>query len=510
MLIDSTSYLFDFNEIIDLDTEVMEIFRRTEEILQKFPEIEQAIEFDLDNHGLKKKELRIQVKRFNESRRAEDCLFDVEAYNSAAPIELKSGRPRLKAKLVFYFLVLRGLWGTISDHQASERIKDSISINTILSMHGYNIPGINTIRENLNAISNSTRKLILKCQAMLILEKGLDDFSAVYIDSTDVKGNTAYPTDISILYKLIDRVRRSFIMLEDFGMPVREIGWLNTRIERMNACLCFMSMNAGKRGVKGKVKEKFKSFSQLAFNSIASFFREQERLTPYWEAADVSPDKGIALDAIWYKIDDDLHNAMYALYYADLSINKNIKLPSREKILSISDVDAAYISKGQRVPVIGYKPQIARSQNGFICGYLTPEGNAADSAMLIPTVENVISITGIIPLVVSTDDGYASKENVDVLKNIYKIPVVSINGAKGKKLTGENWNTTAYLDARIQRSAAESGMFTLKYNHYFGKLKRRGIQAVHGEELEKVIAYNFVHMNRKEKELISEPEYKAA
>ena len=178
--------------------------------------------------------------------------------------------------------------------------------------------------------------------------------------------------------------------------------------------------------------------------------------------------------------------------------------------MSISDADAAYISKGQRIPVIGYKPQIARSQNGFICGYLTPEGNAADSAMLIPTVKNVISTTGIIPLIVSTDDGYASKENVDILKNTYKVPVVSINGAKGKKLTGEDWNTTVYINARRQRSAAESGMFTLKYNHCFGQLKRRGIQAVHAEELEKVIAYNFVHMNRKEKELNLEQKDKAA
>ncbi len=41
--------------------------------------------------------------------------------------------------------------------------------------------------------------------------------------------------------------------------------------------------------------------------------------------------------------------------------DKNIKLPSRDKILRISDSDAAYIAKGQRNPVIVYKPQIARS-----------------------------------------------------------------------------------------------------------------------------------------------------
>jgi len=37
-------------------------------------------------------------------------------------------------------------------------------------------PVFNTIRENLNAVTNETRKLILKCQSLLIIEKGLDDF----------------------------------------------------------------------------------------------------------------------------------------------------------------------------------------------------------------------------------------------------------------------------------------------------------------------------------------------
>jgi hypothetical protein len=42
-------------------------------------------------------------------------------------------------------------------------------------------------------------------------------------------------------------------------------------------------------------------------------------------------------------------------------------------------------------------------------------------------------------------------------------------------------------------------MFTLKFRHSFGKLRRRGLEAVHAEQMEKVIAYNFIHMIRKEK-----------
>ena len=88
------------------------------------------------------------------------------------------------------------------------------------------------------------------------------------------------------------------------------------------------------------------------------------------------------------------------------------------------------------------------------------------------------------------------------VKEECRIPTVSINGSKGKKLTLENWDTTSYAEARRKRSAVESSMFTLKYRHGFGRMRRRGIEAVEAEQLEKVIAYNFVHMIRKEKAVL--------
>ena len=58
-------YLFDFNEIISFDTEIMEIYRKCDEIMEKFPKIRQCVDFDLDRHALKKKELRLSVKKEN-------------------------------------------------------------------------------------------------------------------------------------------------------------------------------------------------------------------------------------------------------------------------------------------------------------------------------------------------------------------------------------------------------------------------------------------------------------
>jgi hypothetical protein len=266
--------------------------------------------------------------------------------------------------------------------------------------------------------------------------------------------------------------------------------------------LKYVNMSAGRRGIKGKVKEQFRAFLNLAAKVIKDLETARDALTPYWEKADMTPEKALALDVLWDKVEQDLGDASYVLHYADLQTKTGEPLPAAEKILSVADRDAGYISKGQRVPVIGYRPQIARSGNGFVIGHVTPKGNASDSIMLISVVENVIGTTGVVPYVVSVDDGYASDENKTRLIEEFGVVRVSVSGAKGKKITEEDlWDAPEFVAARAQRSAVESGMFTLKFNHGYGRVRRRGLDAVHAEQTEKIIAYNFRHMVRKEKEI---------
>ena len=73
----------------------------------------------------------------------------------------------------------------------------------------------------------------------------------------------------------------------------------------------------------------------------------------------------------------------------------------------------------------------------------------------------------------------------------------SLSGSKGKKLLPEEeWNDPAYIEARRQRSAVESLIFTLKHVFAFGRLRRRGREEVYAQLLEKVIAYHFSRMLR--------------
>ena len=95
-----------------------------------------------------------------------------------------------------------------------------------------------------------------------------------------------------------------------------------------------------------------------------------------------------------------------------------------------------------------------------------------------------------IAALISTDDGYASAKGRDELRDM-GVKDISISGAKGKKLTDpDDWDSEEYRDARRNRSAVESLMFTIKDGFAFGELGRRGINAVRDELLEKVLAYN--------------------
>ena len=120
-------------------------------------------------------------------------------------------------------------------------------------------------------------------------------------------------------------------------------------------------------------------------------------------------------------------------------------------------------------------------------------------------VEKQISNTGVIPSMASADDGYSSQQGREAVLRL-GVKVVSISGAKGKKIIeAQQWKSQPYRQARAERSAIESLVFTLKEGFEFGEMVRRTHENVLAEMLEKVLAYNISQIIRVRKKL-SEPQ----
>jgi len=473
------------------DTDFRDFLEEVEELARLYPEIIVAIEKDLDGVALQKKRLRLCDKRFFESQTDDLLVINrLEQDIHAAELTLGVGRPRMPSYVVYVFMMMRGFLGSLSTTPAYRFLCESISLYGFLQNRGLNMPGMTTIIENVNDVSHATRDLIFNKQLEVILAEELDDFKSLTLDSTAAKANSSWPSDSKILTGLLQRVNRLSQELHLFGLKDFSMGRVPRWLEEMDRLEFQIRLVAGKAKSKGKMKKHYRQLLKRGRKAADVLTAELKKMEPILPLQKQAPSRQVLLERVLQQIKGDLFDAYRVLEYAHERVCHGKVLPSNEKVLSLSDGSAAFIQKGGRKAVIGYKPQLVRSAKGFVASLIVPQGCTADSAELVPAISDSILRTGVVPDLVSTDDGYASARGRDEVLGM-GVKNISISGTKGKKLTDpDKWSSELYHQARCDRSAVESLMFTIKNGFEFGELGRRGLRAVRDELLEKVMAYN--------------------
>jgi len=369
------------------DTDLARIMEEVQITGKNHPEIYEILDQDIDKKALEKKHIRQLDKQY---KNRETAFFNDE-FEEIPPVEnkpstLETGRPRISAEEALLFLTLEGYWGSTTDKQAIEMMKESTSLYIYYSNKNKKMPKPKTIQENLRYISLETLEYIHKCQLQDFLNDGLDDFSYLTLDSTSVQASSSWPTDATIIYKLLFRAYTQSQKLSAFGIDNVPAWCVPDWLKKLKKLLFEINNTKGTSNCPKaqKIKKPYRQFLNAAHNMYQYLVREFERRALRVVHADLEPGKNIRLQTLWGKIEDDLLALSPVLYYAEDRVFCDVKLPSVEKILSLSDTTAAFIKKGQRNPVIGYKPQIGMSRNGFVTAFILDKGNVSDSAYLFP------------------------------------------------------------------------------------------------------------------------------
>lgn len=472
--------------------------RETHRLVEFAPAILEQIEADLDAHGLNKKLLREADRRFFAAQTPNLASLALPAPAlPPPPLALAVGRPRLTSYAVYLFLMLRGRDGGCKDQTARLLLEESMTLHCWLENLGLSLPAASTLSDNLNAVSNATRDFIHQAQLRCILAERLDDFTSLYLDSTATAANTEWPTDSGLITKLVERICRTGSQLGRFGLPQFKPCGLAELQKDLRGQHREIGFTAGKPKRHGKLQKLYFQLLRRGERVCKRFTRELAVVTQALRAAThLPPSERELAEAVLALIGADIQAIGQVANACQRRVFAGEKVPSSEKIVSLSDSSAAFIVKGGWTPVLGYRPQLGKSQHGFVSALLVPEGNAADSGQLVAVVLDHWERTNVLPRLVSTDDGYSSRSaRVDLLQT--GVAVVSISGAKGKQITpAEEWSRPEYRAARANRSGVESLIFTLKAGYQFGQLRRRENGNVRAELTEKIIAYNFDQMVR--------------
>ena len=503
----NTHFLVPFEEPINLFfltlpvNEFSEYLKEAHDLVFRYPELLASIDADLDKKAKYKKKLRLLDHQWELSQNkklpgmAMNSKIALEEINEEE-LELKEGCPRMDAYLVYMFMMMRGFLGGMKTSELKLFFSESKTIEMFLrSCNESRRPGFSTISENINAVSNATRKLIFDYQILMIADEGLDDFKELTIDSTSVKGNSAWPTDSGILTGLVMRLYHRGKKLHKFG--IRDIAdrRFPNIIKNMKNLSKQISFSVNKPKSKIKRKRLYRKLLKEASSAHKLFLSELTKVKQSFLDLEVdgniAPSREMRLKRLIELMVEDLDSLLKVIGYCSRRINQSETTEAKDKVLSLSDKSVGFIKKGDREPVIGYKPQLGRSKKGFIPAFKLPQGNGSDSGQFLEVCRDAIRRTMVMPEKISTDDGYANKRVRAQLLEM-GVKVVSISGSKGKRIiSAEDWENDGYVKARNDRSAVESLIFTIKQGFDFGRVMRRGIENVRGELLEKVIAYNF-------------------
>jgi len=501
-----------FNLVLEeIDSETAKMLTEAADLWAKNPDIQVAVAADQDAHGLDKKRERQALKAALADRgpKLTGLANDTSAQGVGA-VFLSTGRPRLPAEVVFLFMVLRGRYNSLTDNDAVDRFAESLSVLIYLENRGLSRPGRTTLLENVNTLSSRTLEMILDAQALAIIGEGLDDGNEIMVDSTAVESASAFPCDVRLMVDFSRRAHKTLCLLEKLGMP----GFSSSLVERWLKEAKSLHFQYNMSRTKAKKRKHYKRLSKCIHGMLLRLADALRGMRVSWQAHSLPPRCHRLVRDRLDRTACDLIDAVHVLNQADLRVLEKTPTPTAEKVMSVCDADAYLIVKGDRVPKFGYKPGLARGGNGFVYGLRLQSGNPADAPELYPLIHQVIERTGKIPTTVIADDGYASKVGKAKVKACGVTNVV-ISGSKGKKMTPpDEWDAPEAQKHRNDRSAVESLMFTLKYVVGFGRMRRRGLEAVRSEMLEKIIAYNFRRIiqvrEAKEREAEQQQRQKAA
>lgn len=211
----------------------------------------------------------------------------------------------------------------------------------------------------------------------------------------------------------------------------KEVSVLLAQIESSSKAI---ALGMGSKGAEKKRKKEYRKILKNSKKILLHLNKAVLRLCVKHKAEDVRPSIKLRQENTIEQMKVDLHNVELCSKNAKLRVLQGGKVSPEEKVLGVSDPDAKMISKGKTPVVFGYKPQVARSLNGFILALEIPQGAASDSSMATKMIEASISSSNVVPKLVSFDDGYASADNLASLECL-GIDLVSFSGSKGKKIT---------------------------------------------------------------------------
>ena len=266
-------------------------------------------------------------------------------------------------------------------------------------------PSKTALQDNISKITAETLEKINRIILRAAREKDVEKGRKARIDCTVTETNIHPPSDSTLLY---DCVRTLARLLKQAG-EITEISFTNhTRVAKKR-----MKKIINTRG-KEKRKAPYQQLVRITKQTISY-------TTPAINALlRVTPEDGIEKWLAAKALADELKRyselTLKVINQTERRIFNDEKVPHTEKVVSIFEPHTDIIKKNNRNTEFGHKLCITSGKSSMILDVTIEDGNPADSTLAEKMIERQKEIYGRVPRQAAFDGGFASKANLETLK----------------------------------------------------------------------------------------------
>jgi IS5 family transposase len=282
-----------------------------------------------------------------------------------------------------------------------DELNDNISYRRFAKIHEGEVPKKMTLNENIKKISPEGWEEIHKVIIQTAKELGVEKGKSVRMDSTCVESNIHYPTDGELLWdcvRVIDRIIEG-VMSE---YPEMEIEYHNHTKRAKKRRYRIVNTSSKEKRVEAykdllKVSRETEKYGESCIEQLGKRVREGD------------------VEARVYKenLAGYVESLKTIINQTERRVLDGEKVEAKDKLVSIFETHSDILAKGKRKVVFGHKILLSGGKSNLILDCMIERGNWSDAENFEQGIERLNERYEVHPEEITTDGGFASKDNYD-------------------------------------------------------------------------------------------------
>jgi len=401
------------------------------------------------------------------------------------------GRPSIPIDTYLRLMFLKHRYG-LGYELLCREVTDSISWQRFCRIPlGGRMPHPTTLVKLTRRVGEHTVAELNQALLQRAAERKLLRTHRVRADTTVVGANVAYPTDLGLLARAVDKLATTVRRVRAAGGASRTRVRDRRRAARRRAHHVARAMRSRTGQANQVVFEVTEQVAGLAEAQLADARRIMTNARRALARGHTRPTG--RLRAVVEELQTTIQRSQRLLDQAHIRLAGGMP-DGASRLVSLHDPDARPIRKGRigRPVEFGYKAQVIDNPDGIVLDHTVMVGNPPDAPLLAPAIERVIARTGRVPTAVTADRGYGEASVDQELANLGVVRVAIPRRGRAGPARRVVEHQRGFRRLVKWRTGCEGRISCLKHRFGWDRTRIDGIQGAriwcgHG-----VLAHNLV------------------